>query len=547
MATAAKWIFRTISPLALLIVIFFTYLSLSHARDDVLVINPIQVPESFGEVGLNSDTASLWIAGEIARIQEAVDSETTLSDENDRPVRSEIDSLNLIFPGTKIEYQQISRSLESLGWIELDRVSGSIICSDIDCSSGNVYAQIIIGNGAKTADGDPPTLLNLSISPPQGINNLMTEIALRVILAIRPLIATSYIYTNGNTEWAENELRNLLSPKNPHRSGAMHQLAILSSNKGNYEESLAYFEFALEDATQDKLSIITSDKGWTLVRLGQHEKAIKMFTDALSTNPNNTAALTNWGVALRRKGDLKGAIAKYLEAFLIRPDYSENLSNWGVALRSLKDFSGASECYRMATEANPINWRAFNNWGFSLRAAAENASQEERGRFLTASINKYERAIELRGDYAVAFHNMGRALRDLGRYAEAFEAYHRAIEIRPDYRQALVAWGIGLREDGRLEESADKLTQAREVAPEYARAYFHSALTAEKLGKSTEAAQFIRTAESIEPTNGDIIGARRRIVDKVKETRSAVDNEEEVQQSIGKETYAQCYLSHPGR
>jgi tetratricopeptide (TPR) repeat protein len=52
------------------------------------------------------------------------------------------------------------------------------------------------------------------------------------------------------------------------------------------------------------------------------------------------------------------------------------------------------------------------------------------------AIKSYEKAIELKPDYAAAWNNKGSALGDLGRYEEAIACLDKAIEIEPNYAAA---------------------------------------------------------------------------------------------------------------
>jgi len=49
------------------------------------------------------------------------------------------------------------------------------------------------------------------------------------------------------------------------------------------------------------------------------------------------------------------------------------------------------------------------------------------------AIKAYDRAIELKPDYAIAYYNKGCTLGKLERYEEAIVAYDKAIELDPDY------------------------------------------------------------------------------------------------------------------
>src|SRR5581483_10662061 len=52
------------------------------------------------------------------------------------------------------------------------------------------------------------------------------------------------------------------------------------------------------------------------------------------------------------------------------------------------------------------------------------------------ALASYDKAIQLRPDFAVAHYNRGNALSDLKRPDEAVASYDKAIRIRPDHAEA---------------------------------------------------------------------------------------------------------------
>jgi tetratricopeptide (TPR) repeat protein len=68
------------------------------------------------------------------------------------------------------------------------------------------------------------------------------------------------------------------------------------------------------------------------------------------------------------------------------------------------------------------------------------------------ALASYERAIELKPDYAVAWRNRGSALDDAKRHEEALASFERAIELKPDYAEAHWNKSLALLRCGFLEE-----------------------------------------------------------------------------------------------
>jgi tetratricopeptide (TPR) repeat protein len=64
------------------------------------------------------------------------------------------------------------------------------------------------------------------------------------------------------------------------------------------------------------------------------------------------------------------------------------------------------------------------------------------GSDLDASIESYKQAIRIKPDYAEAYSNIGKALKDKGDLDASIESYKQAIRIKPDYADAYLIWGM---------------------------------------------------------------------------------------------------------
>jgi len=85
------------------------------------------------------------------------------------------------------------------------------------------------------------------------------------------------------------------------------------------------------------------------------------------------------------------------------------------------------------------------------------------GRYEKA-IEKYDRAIKYKLDFAHAYNNKGLALANLGRDEEALEAYDLAIKYKPDYAIAYVNKGASLYKLGRFHEALQVLDKGNDIA-----------------------------------------------------------------------------------
>jgi tetratricopeptide (TPR) repeat protein len=101
------------------------------------------------------------------------------------------------------------------------------------------------------------------------------------------------------------------------------------------------------------------------------------------------------------------------------------------------------------------NYVAYNNLGDAL---------DQKGR-VDEAISHFQKALEIKPDYASACNNLGHALRQKGRVDEAIADYQKALEIKPDYAEAHNNLGNALLQKGRVDEAIDHFQKALQLKP----------------------------------------------------------------------------------
>ncbi|WP_019500562.1 tetratricopeptide repeat protein [Pseudanabaena sp. PCC 6802] len=74
--------------------------------------------------------------------------------------------------------------------------------------------------------------------------------------------------------------------------------------------------------------------------------------------------------------------------------------------------------------------------GFSHRSAKNSVIKE--------ALASYDKAIQLKPDFAEAWSNRGVALRELKRYEEALASFDKALQIQPNAANSWYARGLSL-------------------------------------------------------------------------------------------------------
>ena len=94
---------------------------------------------------------------------------------------------------------------------------------------------------------------------------------------------------------------------------------------------------------------------------------------------------------------------------------------------------------------------------------------------LAEALACYQRALQLKPDYAEAHNNLGTALQDQGQIAEALACYQRALQLKPDYAEAHNNLGVALYARRDLAGALASYRQALRLRPDFAEAHWNLA------------------------------------------------------------------------
>ena len=108
----------------------------------------------------------------------------------------------------------------------------------------------------------------------------------------------------------------------------------------------------------------------------------------------------------------------------------------------------------------PNNSRAQNNLGEALLDSGKVAE----------AIGHYEQALQIQPDYAEAHNNLGNALVKARKLHEAIGHYEQALRINPDLAEAHYKLGVTLEQDGRFQDALEHYERAVQIKPDYANA-----------------------------------------------------------------------------
>ncbi len=125
------------------------------------------------------------------------------------------------------------------------------------------------------------------------------------------------------------------------------------------------------------------------------------------------------------------------------------------------------------------------------------------------AIQDFNRAIELKPDYAEAYVNRGAAHMQKGDLARAIEDYSRAIELQEDLADAYSGRGAAHRKGGDLERAMQDLNRAIELNPDLAGAYVNRGNVYCQKGETSRGIEDFDRAIELEPELAEAHVARR--------------------------------------
>jgi len=161
----------------------------------------------------------------------------------------------------------------------------------------------------------------------------------------------------------------------------------------------------------------------------------------------------------------------------------------GAAFKGQGKLQEAAQAFDKAIQLKPDYAAAYSNRGVVLTDLGQ----------LKEAVDSYNKAIQLKPDYAEAYSNRGNALRDLGQLEEAVRSCDKAIRLKPDYAEAYSNRGVALGDLGQLKEAVDSYNKAIQLKPDYANAYCNRGNALKELGQLGVAITSYQKALTIDP------------------------------------------------
>ena len=310
---------------------------------------------------------------------------------------------------------------------------------------------------------------------------------------IRQLLTTALTHhREGRLAEAETSCRTLLAIM-PDQPDALHLQGIIASQRGRPEEAVKLIGRAIALTKQKPLASHHNNIGLAFLDLGQTNRAIDHFKDALALKPDYAAAHYNLGNSFKAQGKLDEAAARFRRAAELKPDYAEAHNNLGSVLREQEKLDEAAISYERAIAANPGYVEAYQN--LALLRKQQGRLEEARG--------LYERLLAIRPDFLLAYVSLASVLQTQRKLDEAAACYRNLLARLPDDPDAHGNLGGLLMEQGKIEEAAQHYERALALRPDQASAHNNLGIARLEAQRLDDAVGHFEAALALEPDHAE--------------------------------------------
>jgi protein O-GlcNAc transferase len=302
------------------------------------------------------------------------------------------------------------------------------------------------------------------------------------------------------------------SDKHPSQpsADAVYSLAIKLFNAGNYGEVLPLYS-KLHNRDPNNFEALNF-LGIIAQKAGQHQFAIKSFSQALTINNQQASVFHNLGISHYQLGDHKEAVANLKVALQIEPgnsQISQDLQNFqsnqkakspnpgelqkalinGFSAQKNGQLDDAAHWYGQALEIAPNNTDAINNLGLVLSAKGK----------IDEAITVFKRAIKITPENPGLYNNIGNAYKAIGELEQAISYFKQSLSIKPDSYEAHCNIGATLKAQGKLNDAVDHYQKALLLRQDIPEVYNNLGNTLTDQGRLDEAVSCLKKAIAIKP------------------------------------------------
>lgn len=225
---------------------------------------------------------------------------------------------------------------------------------------------------------------------------------------------------------------------------------------GDHDRAMADFDQAISlDPNQARGY---NGRGWVWFSRGDYDRAIADYNTAIKLEPKKAAIYVNRGLVWKNKGDLDRAMADFDQAIRLDPKLASAYIGRGIAGAGKGDFDRAIADYSQAIALDPKDTLAYSNRGLSWAAKGNEA----------LAIADCSHAISLSPNVGHTYGDRGLVELLFGSLAKAQADIEKAAALEPGNAYVAIWRDIlerSSRDDGHLREAAKTLDMTNWPAP----------------------------------------------------------------------------------
>lgn len=297
-------------------------------------------------------------------------------------------------------------------------------------------------------------------------------------------------HQQGSLLEAEKLYRAILQ-SNPNHPDANYNFAILAVDLGYVQESLPYFEKAIEmHSISEQYYIGYID---ALIRLGEIEKARGILAEAKWISSKETIEALEKRIPAQAKQLDIIELSKKSSAKNDKAPSNKEVRKWNTAY-SNANYQEAEFLSRKMTEKYPNSGNAWKMLGVALMEMARHQD----------ALHASKLAAKLLPNDAEAHYNLGVTFQVLGMIPQSIEHYEQGLKLSPKDYKSYANLGIIFNGEGKFSKAIEYYRKALEIKPDLAEAYNSLGSALNSQGNLAEAREYYYKAIDLKSKNGDV-------------------------------------------
>ena len=222
---------------------------------------------------------------------------------------------------------------------------------------------------------------------------------------------------------------------------------------------------------------------------GDLPRAAVFAQRSLDAEVRRPDAWTLYGMVCRKQGDERAAVGAYREALRLNPQFADARCNLGNLYKAQGHMAAAQDCYLAVLAQDTRHFAALRE----LSDVARCLGQAEQ------AVGFAERALAIQPVAPDVLNNLGAALSELNRMAEAEAALSLSIRQNPGQIESLYNLGIVLHKQGKDNPAIELFQRVIDCDGRHAKAFYNLGVVQQGLGDFPKAEASYRQAIEIDP------------------------------------------------